>query len=98
MDGSELVAEAARPRGASGQVEGELTRNWLADEREFNIWAVSTGDVREQGLPANRYRATLFVRLAKIIGLAFVLVGAMLAFDFLILWIASARVIERMPF
>jgi hypothetical protein len=95
MDGSQLVAGAARLRGTSGQVEGELRPT---GEREFNIWAVSPSGARDQGFLANRNRVTLVVKLAKIIGLALVLVAAILAFDFLILWIASARVIERMPF
>jgi hypothetical protein len=98
MDGSHLVAETAHLRGTSGQVEGELRRDWPTDEREFNVWAVSPSGARDQGLPANRHRVTLVVKLAKIIGLALVLVAAILAFDLLVLWIASARVIERMPF
>jgi len=95
MDGSQLVAEAARPRSTSGQVEGEFRP---ANEREFNIWAVSPRLCRDRGLSANAHRATLVVKLVKLIGLALVLLAAILAFDFVILWIASARVIERIPF
>jgi hypothetical protein len=98
MDGSQLVAEAARPRSTSGPVEGELRRDWPTGEREFNIWAVSPSGTQDQSLPANRHRVTLVVKVTKIIGPALALVAAILAFDFLILWIASARVIERMPF
>jgi hypothetical protein len=96
MDGSQLVAKAARPRSTSGQVEGEFRRDWHTNE--FDIWAVSPSGARDQGLPVIERRATAVVKLAKLIGLALVLLAAILAFDFAILWIASARVIERIPF
>ncbi len=98
MDGSQLVAEAVRPRSISGQVEGELRPDWHTNEPEFGIWAVSTSGARDHSLPANKPGAAPVVKLAKLIGLASVLLAAILAFDFVILWIASARVIERMPF
>ncbi|HEV2188612.1 MAG TPA: hypothetical protein VGR70_15485 [Stellaceae bacterium] len=98
MDGSQFVTEAARPRGTSGQVGGKLRHDWPIDEREFDIWTVLPSNVEDQGLPLNRHCATLIINLAKIIGLALVLIATLLAFNFLILWIASARVIEQVPF
>jgi hypothetical protein len=38
------------------------------------------------------------VKLAKMIILAFVMIAGILTFDLLILWIASGKLIERIPF
>jgi hypothetical protein len=38
-----------------------------------------------------------FLRLAKIIVVALVVIAGILAFDFLILWITSGKFLERLP-
>jgi hypothetical protein len=99
MDGSQLVAEAVRPRGTlerKGQVERKIGHDWATDKLQNNTRTALSIGVQDQSFPDRR--VTPVVKLAKLIGAALVIIAGILTFDLLILWIASGRVIERMPF
>jgi hypothetical protein len=53
---------------------------------------------QDQSIPGYSTSVTPVVGWAKIVSAAVVLLAGIMVFDCLILWIASARVIERMPF
>ena len=95
MDGSQLVAEAVRPRGTS---EGQMGHDWVTDQYQFNAQTGVPNGCQTRGRPENRYGRTTVVKLTNIIMIWLALLAGILAFDFMILWIASGRVIERIPF
>ena len=97
MDGSQLVARAGQPRGTSdekAQLEGDTGHAWPTADPQIDNWTNLPNVVQGQRLP----RVTPVVKLRNIIGISVALMAGILAFDFLILWIASARVIDRLPF
>jgi hypothetical protein len=49
-------------------------------------------------LPGHNVSDTLFVKLAKMIAVALVLIAGVLSFDLLVLWVAAGRLIARIPF
>jgi hypothetical protein len=99
MDGSQWVTEAAHPRGTleqKGQVEGKIGHDWATNKLQINTRTALSNGVQDQSFPDPR--VTPVVKLAKLISAALVMIAGILTFDLLILWIASGRVIERMPF